>query len=262
MSRWLTWSLQFGVITLASSTTRSVRSGRPSGSGFRAGRRRPSNGASPARTFIRHRSPVCRLPLEAVLSTRRTGSSPQWLCSGGTQGHPRDRRPGAPPTARIVRLGAPLLALVLALLGVHPFTIISTSLTPIGGASSAFVGITVARTRHPRLSPAVWAIALTGVIAQPLLTYGVGQWITTGTIAARATLITAFPISPVPMMLASRHVTTNGQQLIASTVALSLVLSIVTLPLIIHLTSRPLRPTRTDPQPSRIVSAGRDGRGR
>jgi hypothetical protein len=208
---------------------------------------------------------VCRLPLEAVLSTRRTGSSPQWLCSGGTQGHPRDRRPGAPPTARIVRLGAPLLALVLALLGVHPFTIISTSLTPIGGASSAaallFVGITVARTRHPRLSPAVWAIALTGVIAQPLLTYGVGQWITTGTIAARATLITAFPISPVPMMLASRRVTTNGQQLIASTVALSLVLSIVTLSLIIHLTSRPLRPTRTDPQPSRIVSAG-GGRGR
>jgi hypothetical protein len=127
-----------------------------------------------AYVHLRHRSPVCRLPLEAVLSTRRTGSSPQWLCSGGTQGHPRDRRPGAPPTARIVRLGAPLLALVLALLGVHPFTIISTSLTPIGGASSAaallFVGITVARTRHPRLSPAVWAIALTGVIAQPLLT--------------------------------------------------------------------------------------------
>jgi hypothetical protein len=69
--------------------------------------RRPSNGASPARTFVhlRHRSTVCRLSLEAVLSTRRTGSSPQWLCSGGTQGHPRDRRPGAPPTARTVRLG-------------------------------------------------------------------------------------------------------------------------------------------------------------
>jgi hypothetical protein len=72
----------------------------------------------------------------------------------------------------------------------------------------------------------VWAIALTSVIAQPLLTYGVGQWITTGTNATQAALITAFPISPVPMMLASRHGTTNDQQLVASTVALSLALSI------------------------------------
>jgi predicted permease len=38
------------------------------------------------------------------------------------------------------------------------------------------------------------------------------------------------------MMLASRHGARNDQQLVASTVALSLVLSIVTLPLIIHLT--------------------------
>jgi hypothetical protein len=71
----------------------------------------------------------------------------------------------------------------------------------------------------------VWAIALTSVIAQPLLTYGVGQWITTGTNATQAALITAFPISPVPM-IASRHGITNDQQLVASTVALSLALSI------------------------------------
>jgi predicted permease len=115
---------------------------------------------------------------------------------------------------------APLLGLLLALVGVHPFKIISTSLTLIGGASSAaallFVGISVARTGRPQLSPAVWAIALTSVIAQPLLTYGVGQWITSGTIAAQAALITAFPLSPVPMRLASRHGTRKDQQLVAS----------------------------------------------
>ncbi|GAA3047853.1 AEC family transporter [Pseudonocardia yunnanensis] len=135
---------------------------------------------------------------------------------------------------------APLLGLVLAFVGVHPYTIISSSLTLIGGASSAaallFVGITVARAGRPRLSLEVWAIALASVVAQPLLTWVVGQWITTGAIAAQAALITAFPISPVAMMLASRQGTKKDEQVIASAVALTLVLSFVTLPLMIHLT--------------------------
>ena len=135
---------------------------------------------------------------------------------------------------------APLLGLVLALVGVHPYKMIVISLTLIGGASSAaallFVGITVARAGRPRLSLEVWAIALASVVAQPLLTWGVGQWITTGAIAAQAALITAFPISPVAMMLASRQGTKKDEQVIASAVALTLVLSFVTLPLMIHLT--------------------------
>jgi hypothetical protein len=44
-----------------------------------------------------------------------------------------------------------------------------------------------------------------------------------------AGLIVAFPVSSVPMMLASRHGTRTDQQLVASTVAVSLVPSIVTL---------------------------------
>ncbi|MEU8980515.1 AEC family transporter [Streptomyces sp. NPDC048309] len=135
---------------------------------------------------------------------------------------------------------APLLGLLLALVGVHPFKIIAISLTLIGGAASAaallFVGISVARAGRPRLSLEVWAIALASVVAQPLLTYGIGRLVTTGTIAAQAALIVAFPVTPVTMMLASRHGARNDQQIVASTVALSLVPSIVTLPLIIHLT--------------------------
>ncbi|MFD4567068.1 AEC family transporter [Streptomyces sp. NPDC058467] len=142
---------------------------------------------------------------------------------------------------------APLLGLVLALVGVHPFKIIATSLTLIGGAASAaallFVGISVARAGRPRLSLEVWAIALASAVAQPLLTYGIGRLVTTGTIAAQAALIVAFPVTPVTMMLASRHGARNDQQIVASTVALSLVLSIGTLPLIIHLTGRPRQPT-------------------
>ncbi|MFF1630869.1 AEC family transporter, partial [Streptomyces sp. NPDC058272] len=128
---------------------------------------------------------------------------------------------------------APLLGLVLALVGVHPFKIIAISLTLIGGAASAaallFVGISVARAGRPRLSLEVWAIALASVVAQPLLTYGIGRLVTTGTIAAQAALIVAFPVTPVTMMLASRHGARNDQQIVASTVALSLVLSIGTL---------------------------------
>jgi malonate transporter and related proteins len=135
---------------------------------------------------------------------------------------------------------APLLGLVVALLGIHPPGMLDTSLGLVGQASSAvalvFVGVSVAKTGRPALSAAVIGIVLMSVVVQPLVTYGLGRLLTSGAIAAQAALITAFPVSPVPMMLASRHGTKDDEQLVSSAVVISLVLSFLTLPLIVNLT--------------------------
>ncbi|MGW5434675.1 AEC family transporter [Streptomyces sp. NPDC004059] len=135
----------------------------------------------------------------------------------------------------------PLLGLVLSVIGVGVPEVAGASLTLLAGASSSaallYVGLTVARIGRPSLSPRVWAIALTSVVALPLLIYSVGEALTSSVNAAQAALILAFPVSPVTLMFASRYGATSDQDTIGSAVVVSLVLSFITLPLIINLVS-------------------------
>lgn len=134
---------------------------------------------------------------------------------------------------------APLLGLIIALVGVRPPEMIENSLSLVGQASSGVallsVGVTLARVGMPQLSPGAIAIALTSVIVLPLSTYGVGLLLTSHEVAAQTALILAFPVSPVPMMLASQHVKSEEHR-IASSVIISIVLAFASLPLIINLT--------------------------
>ncbi|MFJ1744916.1 AEC family transporter [Streptomyces sp. NPDC088116] len=134
---------------------------------------------------------------------------------------------------------APLLGLVFALTGIHTPEMINSSLNLVGQAASGVallsVGVTLARVGRPQLSAGAFAIALCSVVVLPLLTYGIGLLLTTQQVAAQAALIVAFPVSPVPMMLASQHVKSEEHR-IASAVIISIVLAFVTLPLMINLT--------------------------
>ncbi|WP_055552139.1 AEC family transporter [Streptomyces sp. NBRC 110028] len=134
---------------------------------------------------------------------------------------------------------APLLGLVVALVGVRPPEMVENSLSLVGQAASGVallsVGVTLARVGVPQLSPASIAIALTSVVVLPLSTYGIGRLLTGHQVAAQTALILAFPVSPVPMMLASQHVK-DEEHRIASSVIISIVLAFVSLPLMINLT--------------------------
>ncbi|WP_063727295.1 AEC family transporter [Streptomyces sp. RTd22] len=135
---------------------------------------------------------------------------------------------------------APLLGLIIALAGVRPPEMIESSLTLVGQAASGVallsVGVTLARVGMPQLSPGSIAIALTSVVVLPLSTYAIGLVLTGHEVAAQTALILAFPVSPVPMMLASQHVKSEEHR-IASSVIISIVLAFASLPLIINLTS-------------------------
>ncbi|WP_030742977.1 AEC family transporter [Streptomyces sp. NRRL F-5135] len=135
---------------------------------------------------------------------------------------------------------APLLGLVFALVGIHPPGMVESSLTLVGQAASGVallsVGVTLARVGRPQLSAGAFAVALCSVVVLPLSTYGIGLLLTSQQVAAQAALIVAFPVSPVPMMLASQHVKSEEHR-IASAVIISIVLAFVTLPLMINLTN-------------------------
>ncbi|GAA1184919.1 hypothetical protein GCM10009654_48180 [Streptomyces hebeiensis] len=135
---------------------------------------------------------------------------------------------------------APLLGLVFALAGIHPPGMVDSSLTLVGQAASGVallsVGVTLARVGRPQLSAGAFAVALCSVVVLPLSTYGIGLLLTSQQVAAQAALIVAFPVSPVPMMLASQHVKSEEHR-IASAVIISIVLAFVTLPLMINLTN-------------------------
>src|SRR4051794_41130018 len=134
---------------------------------------------------------------------------------------------------------APLLGLVIALAGVRPPEMIESSLSLVGQAASGVallsVGVTLARVGRPQLSPGAIAIALTSVVVLPLSTYGIGLVLAGHEVAAQTALILAFPVSPVPMMLASQHVKSEEHR-IASSVIISIVLAFASLPLMITLT--------------------------
>ncbi|MFI0773693.1 AEC family transporter [Streptomyces sp. NPDC021212] len=134
---------------------------------------------------------------------------------------------------------APLLGLVVALVGVRPPEMIENSLSLVGQAASGVallsVGVTLARVGRPQLSPGAIGIALTSVVVLPLSTYAIGLGLTGHEVAAQAALILAFPVSPVPMMLASQHVKSEEHR-IASSVIISIVLAFASLPLMINLT--------------------------
>ncbi|MFI6935299.1 AEC family transporter [Streptomyces sp. NPDC050287] len=133
----------------------------------------------------------------------------------------------------------PVLGLVLSVSGVGLPEVAGASLTLLAGASSAaallYVGVSVARIGRPKLTPAVWAVSLTSVVVLPLLVYGVGLTVASAADAAQAALIVAFPVSPVPLMFAARHGSTEDVRAIGSAVVLSLLLSFATLPLLIGL---------------------------
>ncbi|MFI0816447.1 AEC family transporter [Streptomyces sp. NPDC021098] len=135
---------------------------------------------------------------------------------------------------------APLLGLIIALAGVRPPEMIESSLSLVGQAASGVallsVGVTLARVGRPELSPGAIAIALTSVIVLPLSTYAIGLVLAGHQVAAQTALILAFPVSPVPMMLASQHVKSEEHR-IASSVIISIVLAFVSLPMLINLTS-------------------------
>ncbi|MGX5181448.1 AEC family transporter [Streptomyces avermitilis] len=133
----------------------------------------------------------------------------------------------------------PVLGLILSVGGVGVPKVAGTSLTLLAGAASAaallYVGVSVSRIGRPKLTPAVWAIALTSVVVLPLLVYGAGLAMASAADAAQAALIVAFPVSPVPLMFAARHGSKADVRTIGSAVVLSLLLSFVTLPLLIEL---------------------------
>lgn len=134
---------------------------------------------------------------------------------------------------------APLLGLIVALSGVRPPEMIESPLSLVGQAASGVallsVGVTLARVGRPQLSPGAIGIALTSVVVLPLSTYAISLGLTGHEVAAQTALILAFPVSPVPMMLASQHVKSEEHR-IASSVIISIVLAFVSLPLMINLT--------------------------
>ncbi|MER6694879.1 AEC family transporter, partial [Streptomyces minutiscleroticus] len=129
----------------------------------------------------------------------------------------------------------PLLGLVLSVAGVGVPSIAGTSLTLLSGASSSaallYVGLSVSRVGRPRLYPRVWVVSLISVVVLPLLLYYVGKALTSSESAAQAALILAFPVSPVPLMFASKYGDKSDEETIGSAVVVSLVLSFLTLPL-------------------------------
>jgi malonate transporter len=134
---------------------------------------------------------------------------------------------------------APLLGLVVAMTGVRPPEMIETSLSLVGQAASGVallsVGVTLARVGRPQFSLGAIGIALTSVAVLPLSMYGIGLLLTSHEVAAQTALILAFPVSPVPMMLASQHVKSEEHR-VASSVIISIVMAFASLPLIINLT--------------------------
>ncbi|GAA2265168.1 hypothetical protein GCM10010145_43290 [Streptomyces ruber] len=133
----------------------------------------------------------------------------------------------------------PLLGLVLSVTGVGVPEVVGSSLTLLAGAASSaallYVGLSVAKVGRPRLHPRVWVISLISVVVLPLLLYSVGKALTSSEAAAQAALILAFPVSPVPLMFASKYGDKADEETIGSAVVVSLILSFITLPVIINL---------------------------
>lgn len=203
-----------------------------------------------------------RVPVSATVGGASTGSgsvsgerlddeTPDGETPHGTEGHadaPVSAGGGGKPKPTWLRIleplrkpfaWAPLLGLVFALTEVHPPEMINSSLNLVGQAASGVallsVGVTLARVGRPQLSAGAFGIALCSVVVLPLSVYGIGLLLTTQQVAAQAALIVAFPVSPVPMMLASQHVKSEEHR-IASAVIISIVLAFITLPLMINLT--------------------------
>jgi malonate transporter len=136
---------------------------------------------------------------------------------------------------------APILAFILVLAAVPVPKIITDSLGLLGGASSGvallFVGVTVALMKRVRMTVRGVGLALFSLLIQPLVVLVVGHALGVGgTTASVAALTVAFPISPVPLLLASKYDAKESDEL-SSALILSVVLSIVTLTLWLIVTS-------------------------
>ncbi|WP_320783260.1 AEC family transporter [Streptomyces sp. CRN 30] len=133
----------------------------------------------------------------------------------------------------------PLLGLLLSVVGVGVPEVVGTSLNLLASAASSaallYVGLSVSKVGRPRLYARVWVISLISVVVLPLLLYYVGKALTSSENAAQAALILAFPVSPVPLMFASKYGDKADEETIGSAVVVSLVLSFITLPVIINL---------------------------
>lgn len=217
---------------------------------------RKSADAPEASQVSRAREASRRVPVSSAVGGASGGAgsvSGEWLddeasngeTPNGTEGHAEGGGKPKPTWLRILEplrkpfAWAPLLGLIFALAEIHPPEMINSSLDLVGQAASGVallsVGVTLARVGRPQLSAGAFGIALCSVLVLPLSTYGIGLLLTTQQVAAQAALIVAFPVSPVPMMLASQHVKREEHR-IASAVIISIVLAFITLPLLINLT--------------------------
>jgi predicted permease len=136
---------------------------------------------------------------------------------------------------------APILAFILVLAAVPVPKVITDSLTLLGGASSGvallFVGVAVALMKRVRVTLRGVGLALFSLLVQPLVVWAVGHAVGVGgSTASVAALTVAFPISPVPLLLASKYDAKESDELSAALI-LSVVLSIVTLTLWLIVTS-------------------------
>jgi malonate transporter and related proteins len=136
---------------------------------------------------------------------------------------------------------APILAFILVLAAVPVPKIITDSLGLLGGASSGvallFVGVAVAQMKRVRMTLRGVGLALFSLLIQPLVVLAVGHAVGVGgTTTSVAVLTVAFPISPVPLLLASKYDAKETDEL-SSALILSVVLSIVTLTLWLIVTS-------------------------
>lgn len=169
--------------------------------------------------------------------------APADLAAGTVTTAPEPPRPSALQTVvhqlREPFVLGPLLGLLLSVVGVGIPEVVGSSLTLLAGAASSaallYVGLSVAKVGRPRLHPRVWVISLISVVVLPLLLYYVGKALTSSESAAQAALILAFPVSPVPLMFASKYGDKSDEETIGSAVVLSLILSFITLPVIINL---------------------------
>jgi malonate transporter len=130
---------------------------------------------------------------------------------------------------------APILGFILVLVSAPVPKIIGDSLTLLGEASSGvallFVGITLAQMKKLRLTGRGVGLAVFSLLIQPLVVLAVGHVAGVAATTARAAALTvAFPISPVPLLLAQKYDAEETGEL-SSALVLSVVLSIVTLTL-------------------------------
>jgi hypothetical protein len=130
---------------------------------------------------------------------------------------------------------APILGFILVLVSAPVPKIISDSLTLLGEASSGvallFVGISLARMKKLRPTWRGAGLAVFSLLIQPLVVLAVSHLAGIAATTARAGVLTvAFPMSPVPLLLAQKYDTEETGEL-SSALVLSVVLSIVTLTL-------------------------------